>query len=86
MATEDEAKKALDAMSEELGTHPSVTGLGIGTAGGSDGAALVVYLSRELKSACGLPHIPEYVEINRPDGSKVTVPVQVIEQDELKFE
>jgi hypothetical protein len=86
MPTEDDAKLALEAVSEELGMLPFVTGLGIGTASQSEGATVFVYLDSKHKDASARAAIPKKVEINRPDGSKVAVPVQLIEQDELKFE
>jgi hypothetical protein len=86
MPTEEEAKRALDAVSEQLEKLPMVTGLGIGTDSQSEGAALLVYLDAKQKDASTMAAIPKQVEISRADGSKVAVPVQVIRQDELKFE
>ncbi|MCP3417899.1 hypothetical protein NLM16_27705 [Bradyrhizobium brasilense] len=86
MPTEDDAKVALDTVSEQLIKLPCVTGLGIGTASQSEGATLFVYLDSKRKDPSARAAIPKKVEINRPDGSKVAVPVQLIEQDDLKFE
>jgi hypothetical protein len=88
MATENDAKLALDTFSEELAKLPHVRGLGIAAAPEAGCAALVVYFGSEklAKDMSARAAIPNSVEITRPDGCKMTVPVQVIEQDELKFE
>ena len=87
MATENDAKLALDAFSEELAKLPHVTALGIGAAPELGGAALLVYFDAEkAEDISARSAIPSSVEITRPDGGKATVPVQVIGQDELKFE
>ena len=88
MATEHDVKLALAAVSDQLAKHPHVTGLGIGSAHEPGDAVLLVYLDHEAAKRDTSLHatIPSSVEITRPNGAKMAVPIQVIEQDELKFE
>jgi hypothetical protein len=90
MATERQAKRALDVFANSLTQCPNVVGLGIvprDDRGSRDGMAIGVYVSKKVPedrlSADEI--VPEHLEIQGKSGS-VLVPTRVIEQGEVQLE
>lgn len=90
MATEKQAKRALDVFEQVLTKRPNVVGLGIvpkHERSSKDGMAIGVYVTKKVPqdrlSADEL--VPDSLEIPGKDGP-VMVPTRVIEQGEVSLE
>jgi len=90
MATEKQAKRALDVFERALTRRPNVVGLGIvpqGERGSKGGMAIGVYVSKKLpQDHLGADElVPDHLEIPGKNGP-VVVPTRVIEQGEVRLE
>jgi len=90
MATQKQAKRALDLFEHSLSQRPNVVGLGIvpkDEQGSKGGMAVGVYVSKKLsQDLLGADElVPDHLEIPGKNNS-VVVPTKVIEQGEVRLE
>ena len=88
MASEREARRALDLHERELSTLPNVVGLGVRPdETGEGGYQVAVYVSRKLPAQDLAPDevLPETLDVPSGDHA-VAVPVTVVETGEFTFE
>ena len=90
MATQKQAEKALEQFEEQLSGRKHVVGLGVvplDEAGDKRDLAVGVYVKKKipLSKLSSKDRVPESLSIDSR-GSKIAVPVRVIEQGVVKLE